>query len=698
MKAPIAKKILHEEKHHNIVKKDQYAWLRAQNWQDVMRDPTTLPAEIRDHLEAENSYADQVLNPISGLQKTLFAEMKGRIEEREASVPVNKGAFSWNMRYREGDEHPLVCRGQRNCARDDTQIVLDCNEEAKGQEYFKLLGHQETSDNSQLAWAADFNGSEYATIRIRDIAKHSDLQDTLTSASSSMAWSACGQYLFYIVLDDNHRPHRVMRHAVGTQQSADICIYEEANAGYFLSIHATASGRFLVISAHDHETSESWILPTTQPESSPICVSARKIGVQYSVDDDAERNRLVILTNWQEQGRADDFQIVTAPIDNPGVENWKTLIAHTAGALILDFNVFEDYIAWTTRENALPHIRIMTFKNERRQDISFDEAAYDIVMHETSEYKSTDLRFTYTSMTTPRRVFSFDLNTAQRKLLSEQNIPSGHNIEDYITRRLWVDGHDGTQIPLSLVFHKDTPIDGTAPVLLYGYGSYGLTIPAAFSVARLSLIDRGFIYAIAHVRGGKALGYKWFEDGRGKVKKNTFHDFISAAKGLINEGYTRSGKISIHGGSAGGLLVGACLNMAPELFCSAVAEVPFVDNLTTMLDASLPLTPPEWPEWGNPIISDVDYHIIADYAPYENVRATDYPHVLATAGLTDPRVTYWEPAKWIARLRELRTDQNLCLLKTEMHAGHGGLAGRFNQLNETALVYSFVLMCNNINA
>ena len=697
MKPPIAKKERREERYHGIVKEDHFAWLRDDNWQDVMRDPMALSQDIRDHLEAENAYTNHILDPLKPLQEKLFAEMKGRIEDREASVPVNKGDFSWNIRYRAGDEHQLICRGPRNCARDATDIVLDCNAEADGQDYFKLLGHEETPDNSRLAWAADFNGGEYATIRIRDIASQSDLSDILTSASSSMAWSVCGQYLFYILLDDNHRPHRVMRHILGTRQDQDICIYEEADAGYFLSLYATASGRFIIISAHDHETSENWLIDAQTPTNAPICVTPRQIGMQYTVDDDAQRNRLIILTNWQEKGRADDFQIMVTPIDNTQVVHWKPLIPHQAGKLILDFNIYKDHIAWIARENALPHIQVMHLSDQSRRDITFDEPAYDITLHSTSEYDSVDLRFTYTSMTTPRKVFNFDMTSGERQLLSEQNVPSGHNAQDYITKRLWVTGHDGTKIPVSLVAHKDTPIDGSAPLLLYGYGSYGITIPASFSVARLSLVDRGFIYAIAHIRGGKALGYKWFEDGRGQHKQNTFDDFISAAKGLVAANYTHAGNISIHGGSAGGLLVGACINMEPELFCSAVAEVPFVDNLTTMLDATLPLTPPEWPEWGNPILNEADYKCIAAYAPYENIRATQYPHILATAGLTDPRVTYWEPAKWIARLRDTRTDQNLCLLKTEMHAGHGGQAGRFNQLTETALVYSFILMCHQID-
>ena len=374
--------------------------------------------------------------------------------------------------------------------------------------------------------------------------------------------------------------------------------------------------------------------------------------------------------------------------------NWQVMRAHKPGQLVLDALPFVDHMAVLLRENALPRIELISLANGSVTNIAFDEEAYDVSFGAMAEYDSAQLRFTYASMTTPTQTFDFDMNSGKRVLRKTQTVPSGHESGNYITRRITATGHDGAQIPVSLLYHKDTKLNGSAPVLLYGYGSYGITIPAAFSVTRLSLVDRGFIYAIAHIRGGRACGHNWFKDGRGAKKTNTFRDFVSSAEALIAGGFTRAGRISIHGGSAGGLLVGATVNLAPDLLCSAIAEVPFVDVLTTMLDDTLPLTPPEWPEWGNPIASAEAYRLIAGYAPYENIEAKAYPHILATAGLTDPRVTYWEPAKWIARLRATRQDDGLSLLRTEMTAGHGGKAGRFNQLHEIAFVYAFVLLAH----
>jgi oligopeptidase B len=695
MQPPHPVQILHEETHHGFVKSDEYHWLRDDNWQQVMHNPSVLNADIRAHIEAENVYTQHVLASAEDLRQKLFDEMRGRVEENAATVPVNAGAYAWNTRYRVDDEHPLICRGPRDCHPDETDIIVDCNALADGQAYFKLITSEKSEDNKRLALAMDFSGGEFLTIRIFDTVTRDFLSDRLERAADAMAWSADGHTLFYILLDDNHRPYQVMRHQLGQAQSDDICVYEENDAGFFLSLDTSASGRFIIIYAHDHETTESRLIDTHAPDDSPICVAPRKTGVQYTVEDDAARNQLIILTNWQEHGRADDFQIVTAPLAKPTQEQWQTLVPHQEGHLILALNSYNDHLVMLIRANALPYIKIINMSDGQAQNIAFDEAAYDLVLHANAEYQSDILRFTYSSMTTPAEVYDYDMIANTRKLRRSQIIPSGHDPHDYVTERLWATGHDGAQIPISVVYHKETETDGTAPVLLYGYGSYGITLPATFSNSRLSLVQRGFIYAIAHIRGGKACGYKWFEQGRRAQKQNTFKDFIAAAEHLIDIGYVRKGNISIHGGSAGGLLLGACMNMAPDLFCAAVAEVPFVDTLTTMLDDSLPLTPPEWPEWGNPKASATDYQTIAAYAPYENVGQHAYPHILATAGLTDPRVTYWEPAKWVARLRDRRTDDGMTLLKTEMEAGHGGQAGRFNQLKEDAFIYSFILHCHS---
>ena len=696
--APTPAKKPFQDTYHGVTRSDEYAWLRDDNWQAVMKQPSALDGEIRAHLEAENAYTDKVMAPTQALQETLFSEMRGRILEDEASVPVAQGKLAWATRYVTGGEHPLICCGAREAKVEDMDVLIDGNQQAQGTDFFKIIGHDADPKGELLAWAYDDKGSEYFTICVRRIADGTDLGDTLVDTGGSFGWSACGQYLFYIAIDENHRPNRVLRHALGTTQADDVCVYEERDSGFFVGLSATSSGRFLIISAHDHETAEAHLLDAHAPLSAPVCVAPREAGIEYDVEDDAARDRLLIVTNWNgEAGKAEDFQIISAPVPKAegDKQSWQVLRAHQSGCLVLEALAFENHMAVLVRENALPRMDIISWDETPPQSIEFDEEAYDLSFGAMAEYDTPILRITYASMTSPSRTFDYNMGSGERVLRKTQTVPSGHAASDYVTRRIFATGHDGVQIPVSVLYHKDTPLDGSAPVLLYGYGSYGITIPAGFSVTRLSLVDRGFIYAIAHIRGGKACGHNWFTQGRGAKKTNTFEDFASAARDLIARGWTRPGQITIHGGSAGGLLVGATLNLAPELFCGGVAEVPFVDVLTTMLDASLPLTPPEWPEWGNPIESQAAYELIAGYAPYEAISAKAYPHVLATAGLTDPRVTYWEPAKWIARLRETRTDDGLSLLRTEMSAGHGGKAGRFNQLQEVAFVYAFVLLIHH---
>ena len=696
--APKAAEKPYSDTHHNITRTDPYAWLRDDNWQAVMKDPQALDSDIRAHLEAENAYTDKVMGPTQSLQKQLFGEMRARIQEDESSVPVNQGKLSFATRYIKGAEHPLICCGARDAEAETMRVIIDGNKEAEGKDFFKIINHAACPQGKHLAWGFDDKGSEYFTVRFRNLESETNPEDELRDTGGSFGWSACGQFLFYVATDENHRPHKIMRHAMGSAQTDDVCVYQEADSGFFIGLSETRAGRYLIISAHDHETAEAWLIDAQAPEAAPICVAPRETGIEYEVDDDAARDRLIIVTNWDASGKADDFQIISAPVPSTSGDkkDWQVLRAHKAGQLVLDTLPFADHMAVLLRENALPRIELITLHDDSVTNIAFDEEAYDVSFGAMAEYDSAQLRFTYASMTTPTQTFDFDMNSGKRVLRKTQTVPSGHDAADYITRRITATGHDGAQIPVSLLYHKDTPLNGSAPVLLYGYGSYGITIPAAFSVTRLSLVDRGFIYAIAHIRGGRACGHVWFMQGRGAKKTNTFRDFVSSAEALIAGGFTRAGQISIHGGSAGGLLVGATVNLAPDLFCSAIAEVPFVDVLTTMLDDTLPLTPPEWPEWGNPIASAEAYELIAGYAPYENIAAKAYPHILATAGLTDPRVTYWEPAKWIARLRATRQDDGLSLLRTEMTAGHGGKAGRFNQLHEIAFVYAFVLLAHGL--
>lgn len=696
--APQAARVPHRVSHHGDTRDDEYAWLRDDNWQAVMKQPEALDSDIRAHLEAENAYTAAIMEPTQELQQNLFAEMRARIEEDEASVPVTIGKLDWATRYQKGGEHVLVCWGPPDSRVEDMAVALDGNVEAAGNDYFKLAGYTPSPDGSMLAWSYDDKGSEYFTLRVRNLTDGKDTQTHLVDTTGTAAWSGDNRYLFYVAVDENHRPGKVMRHRLGTAQSDDVCVYTEADAGFFVSLDDTRSGRYIVISAHDHETSECWLIPTQAPETAPICVAARTPGIEYELDDDAAHDRLVLVTNWSPDGRAEDFLVAQAPVPTQNADRtaWQIIRPHEPGCLVLDAVPFKNHLVFLLRENALPRIVIENKATGARAAIEFDEEAYELALGAMGVYDTHIVRFTYASMTTPMQTSDYDMDSGARILRKTQNVPSGHDPADYVTRRITAISHDGAEVPVSVVYHRDTKLDASAPVLLYGYGAYGITIPAGFSVTRLSLVARGFIYAIAHIRGGKARGHNWFMQGRGAKKTNSFEDFAAAARALIERGWTQAGNITIHGGSAGGLLVGATLNLAPELFRAGVAEVPFVDVLTTMLDDTLPLTPPEWPEWGNPIESATDYATIKAYSPYENIRAIHYPHILATGGLTDPRVTYWEPAKWIARLRARRTDTGLTLLRTEMTAGHGGKAGRFNQLHEIAFVYAFVIFVHTV--
>ncbi|MGE0856222.1 MAG: S9 family peptidase [Hyphomicrobiaceae bacterium] len=520
----------------------------------------------------------------------------------------------------------------------------------------------------------------------RNMATGLDLEDEITNAHGHAVWSACSGYLFYVRYDEKHRPLRVYRHRLGTPESEDVLVYEETDTGFYVHLSQTQSQRLVLVTASDHETSETHVIDSTHPLSSPRLVAPRATGEEYDIEESG--GVLYITTN---SGGADDFRIVTAPLDQPGRESWREFVSHRPGCLLLDVALFARHMARLEREGGLPRIVIRELATGAEHQIAFAEEAYSLGLSSGYEFDTDMVRFTYASMTTPAEVYDYNMASRQRELRKRQEVPSGHDPADYVTRRVFAKAPDGADVPISILHHRTTPLDGSAPLLLYGYGAYGIAMPASFSVTRLSLVDRGFVYAIAHVRGGKDKGYHWYRDGKRKGKTNTFTDFIAAGEHLAARNFTSRGGIVAHGGSAGGMLMGAVANMAPDLFLGIIADVPFVDVLNTMLDKDLPLTPPEWPEWGNPIESAEDFATIRSYSPYDNVRAQSYPHIYAHAGLTDPRVTYWEPAKWIARLREVSTGDNLILLKTNMEAGHGGASGRFEALKETALAYAFAL-------
>jgi oligopeptidase B len=669
---------------HGIERVDDYAWLRADNWQEVMRDPATLAADIRGYLEAENAYTKAEMADTEALQALLFKEMRGRIKEDDSSVPAPDGPFAYATRFLEGAEQPRIVRTPRQGGAEE--VLIDVDALAKGHAYYDLGGADHSPDHALMAWSYDDKGSESYTLKIRDLATGEDLSDEIETTTGGAVWSADSRTLFYTVLDDNHRPCRIYRHRVGTPASEDVLVFEETNPGYFLGIGQTQSARYLVVDSHDHETSELHVIDAEAPEAAPRLIAPRRPAEEYDLDHNGDH--FYILTNAD---GAEDFKIVTAPVSAPGRENWTDLVPHRPGRLILGVTLFKDFMVRLEREGGLPRIVIRALASGEEHAIAFDEEAYSLGLSEGYEFDTTVLRITYSSMTTPLRVYDYDMAARSRVLRKEQEVPSGHDASLYVTRRVFAPAHDGETVPVSLLYRKDTPLDGSAPLLLYGYGSYGITIPASFSTTRLSLVDRGIVYAIAHIRGGKDKGFRWYAEGRREKKENSFRDFIAAGEFLAKEGFTSRGRIVGWGGSAGGMLMGAVANMAPDLFGGIVAEVPFVDVLNTMLDDTLPLTPPEWPEWGNPIASEDAYRTIAAYSPYDNVAAKAYPPILAVGGLTDPRVTYWEPAKWVAKLRASKTDDALLLLKTNMDAGHGGASGRFDSLKESAFATAFVL-------
>ncbi len=684
MKPPIAQRRPSQRILHGVTVTDEYAWLKDEKWQEVLRDPSLLDPDIRAYVEAENAYAEERLGPTKDLQKTLVAEMRGRIKEDDSGVPTPDGPFAYLWKFREGGQHQQIGRTPRDGG--EMQAILDGDALAKASDYFKFGGTRHSPDHKLEAWSADVRGSEYFTVRVRRWDTGEDLPDTLTETGGSVVWGRDSSFFLYVRIDENHRPLKVFRHRLGTPQSDDVLVYEEKDIGWFTHIGESASGRFCVISGGDQDTSEEWLIDLSVPDAAPRLIAPREAGVRYSVSD--RDDTLFILTN---QGGAIDFKIVTAPLATPERANWRELVPYRPGTYILGIDLYVGHLVRLERANALPSIVIRDLTSQAEHTVAFDETAYSLDMIGGYEFDTTNLRFAFSSMTTPSEVYDYDMATRQRTLRKRQEIPSGHDPAAYVTTRITAIAHDGAEVPVSILHRRDLVRDGRAPLLLYGYGSYGMAMPASFSANRLSLVDRGFVYAIAHIRGGSDKGWSWYLDGKREKKTNTFDDFVAAGRALIAANYTSAKRIVGHGGSAGGMLMGAVANRAPELFAGIVAEVPFVDVLATMLDDKLPLTPPEWPEWGNPILDEAAFNTIRSYSPYDNVAAQAYPAILAMAGLTDPRVTYWEPAKWVARLRATMTGGGPVILHTNMGAGHGGASGRFSRLDEVAIGYAFAV-------
>jgi oligopeptidase B len=663
------------------VRVDDYAWMKADDWQAVLRDPAALKPELRAHLEAENAYVKAVLGETEGLQAALFEEMKGRIKPDEASVPSPDGPFEYFSRYEPGAQHPRHLR--RQIGGEAEEILLDEDAEAAGTAYYDVAAAQHSPDHALYAWAVDDQGSEYHQIVVLDLDTGERLPDGPASGSGSFAFSPDSQWLFWIWRDENARPARVYRRPA--RGGEDVLVYEEPDQGMFLGVGVTSDDSHILIEASNQETSEAWLIPASDPTAAPVAAQLREAGVRYDLDHWSDR--WVIRTNAD---GAVDFQLMTSAEAIPARASWRGWIAPKAGRLIAGFAAFRDHLVRHEREEALDRL-VVTDRAGDEHVIAFEESAYALNLAGGFEYDTTLTRFVYQSPTTPRQWFDYDMATRDRTLRKTQEVPSGHDPALYEARRLEAVADDGERVPITVLMKRGTPLDGSAPLMLYGYGAYGIPESAGFSTARLSLVDRGWIWASAHVRGGSDKGWGWFLAGRGPRKRTTFTDFIACAEHLVSEGYGSAGRIAAYGGSAGGMLVGAVANMRPDLWGAIIAAVPFVDVLNTMSDVSLPLTPPEWPEWGNPLEDEAAYDYIASYSPYDNVAPRPYPAILATGGLSDPRVTWWEPQKWVARLREATTSGRPVLLKINLEAGHGGASGRFEHLRELALDYAFAV-------
>ena len=688
-KPPVAPKHPKRIEQLGRVRIDDYAWMKDDNWQAVLRDPTVVRADVRDHLVAENAYTEAMLAPTKALQETMFEEMKGRIKEDDSSVPSPDGPWDYYARYVIGAQHPVHARRPRGAAPmkdgDGEIVLLDEDAESKGKAYYRVGGAEHSPDHGLYAWAVDEQGSEVYRVLVKDLATGEILPEPVESSTGSFTWSPCSRYLFWIWRDDNGRPAKVYRRPARGGASDDMLVYDEPDDGFFISVGTTSSDAYIVIGSGDHETSETQIIPASDPTAAPVVFHPRESGLRYDVEH--WDGRFFVHTNADE---AIDFKVMTTPLDATGRSHWRDWAAHRPGRYVVGIGAFNDYFVQLVRENALNSI-LITAKGGDEHAIAFAEEAFALNLAGGYEFDTTTLRFVYESPTTPRQWFDYDMATRARTLRKTQEIPSGHDPARYVTRRIFAKAGDGAEVPITVLMRADLALDGSAPVLLYGYGAYGYPHTASFSTQALSLVDRGWIWATAHVRGGSEKGYGWFLDGRGPKKPNTFTDFITCAEHLTAQGYGKAGRIVAYGGSAGGMLMGAIANLRPDLWAGIIGAVPFVDVLNTMSDVTLPLTPPEWPEWGNPLEDAAAYDLIAGYSPYDNITAQPYPAVLATGGLSDPRVTYWEPAKWVARLRELTTGEAPILLKINMDAGHGGASGRFDFLKEIALDYAFAV-------
>ena len=676
LKAPIAKKVEHITEIHGDRLSDDYFWLREKENPEVIA-----------HLNAENAYKEEQLNDEKELRETLFTEMKARIKEDDTDVPTKKDDYYYYSRMTAGQQYPAYCRKHLSLDAPE-EILLDGNVLGAGQKYFSVGIFEVSPLHDWLAYAVDLDGSEKYAIHFKNLKTGELSPEVITGASHSLEWANDNKTVFYAMLDAQERPDRVFRHVVGADSANDVLLYKENDPQLFVHCSKSKSEEYLFIELHGKVTSEIYFIRADQPEADFQVVEPRRRGILYSVDH--HDDRFLIVTD----DTIPNCRLVEAPVSEPSAKNWKELRAGSTEIYLEDVECFENFMVLSERQNGLPQLRVIEFASKKEHLVEFPEPAYNLGTRSNPEFKSEVLRFSYTSLVTPTTVYDYNMRDRNRDVKKTQEIPSGYDKSKYRSERIYSVSADGTRVPISLVYKLDSngefKRDGSHPLYLYGYGSYGIPMNPSFGTTRLSLLDRGFVYAIAHIRGGSEMGREWYDDGKFLKKMNTFTDFISAAETLIEQKFTRKGEIVISGGSAGGMLMGTTINLRPELFRAAVAHVPFVDVINTMLDETLPLTVTEYEEWGNPQ-DPVYYNYMKSYSPYDNVKKQAYPNLLITSGLNDPRVTYWEPAKWVAKLREMKTDQNLLIQHINMDAGHGGASGRYEVLKEIALEYAFIL-------
>jgi oligopeptidase B len=672
LKPPVADKIPHSDTLFNDVRIDNYHWLRDRNNPKVI-----------EYLKAENAYTEAKMKHTKKLQNTLYKEMVSRIKQTDLSVPVKYGPYYYYTRTEKGLQYPIYCR-KKGSLKAEEEILLDQNALAKGHKFFSIGVFAVSPNHRYLAYSTDTTGSETYTIQIKDLKTGQLFPEKIPNTYYSMAWANDNRTFFYTVLDDAKRPYKLFRHRLGETPDKDILMHHEKDEKFFISVRRSKSGRFIFMELSSQVTSEERFLPADNPQGHFTVFRPRIYKIEYYLTHQGDY--FYIRTNEN----AINFKLMRTPLNRIRPKDWQTVIPADEHVMLQSVEPFKHFLAILKKDNGQKKISIMSLQKEQTFDIDFDEPVYTVSFTGNKEYDTNLLRFNYQSLITPSSVYDYNMATKKRELKKQQEVLGGYDPANYTMERLWAKAKDGVKIPISVVYRKGLQKNGQNPTLLYGYGAYGVTIDPYFSSNRFSLIDRGFVYAIAHVRGGGALGRQWYEDGKLLKKKNTFTDFIACAEYLIQEKYTSSQHLAIMGGSAGGLLMGAVNNMRPDLFKAVVAHVPFVDVLNTMLDPSLPLTVIEYDEWGNPHIEKY-YWYIKSYSPYDNVQSKDYPNMLVTAGLNDPRVSYWEPAKWVAKLRALKTDHNLLLLKTNMGAGHMGASGRYDYLKEVAFDYAFLI-------